>query len=142
MKSIMPDNIRIATTDDLPFIYDSWLKTVCHTYPNQFALDFRKYEQNNIKDLLNKSMAIILHLPDEPNIILAYLVYSTFLHNQVVLFAYTKSDIRRVGLLTRLLSFSNPDNLPIVFTVPTKNEKTMEILSKKYIFDPTILELI
>lgn len=90
---------------------------------------------------MNTSLTLIAHLQDEPDEIISYLVYSSFRGNQVIHFAYTKVDARNQGILKQLLIFSNPEHMPVILTSPTKNENIMAALTKHYIFDPTVLQL-
>lgn len=134
-------DIRLGTKQDIPFIADSWVKSIKHIYPNQYALDFTSHYHDHVAKLMNTSLTLIAHLQDEPDEIISYLVYSSFRGNQVIHFAYTKVDARNQGILKQLLIFSNPEHMPVILTSPTKNENIMAALTKHYIFDPTVLQL-
>ena len=137
----MLTEIRLGRLDDLPFVKDSWLKAEKHTFPNQYALDFSKHFQEHMQSIIDQSVILVANLPDDANEILSYIIYSSFRLNEVVHFAYTKTDARRQGLLNHLLEFSNPSHLPIVFTHAAKNENVMKSLCKRYIFDPSMLKV-
>ena len=134
--------IRLSTIKDLPFIISSWTQTIKHIYPNQYALDFSETYHTYLSNLINKSTTIVSHLAEDNNEIISYLVYTSFQGRQVVHFAYTKVGARQLGELSELLRYSNPMQLPIIFTHPAKNETIMKHFCSKTIFDPTILPLI
>lgn len=133
--------LRLGTKDDLPFIVSSWTQMTKHTYPNMFALDYNKHFGERIARLVNKSSVVVAHLDGEPNEIVGYIVYTTFIKSCVVHYTYVKLDARGQGISNTLLAFANPIVLPVVFTHPPKNENLMNKLCTKYIYDPYVLEL-
>jgi hypothetical protein len=134
--------IRMGGQRDLNFVLSSWTSAIKAVYPNQYALDFSHHYHQYLSHLLAKSTIVVMCLADDPNEIISYLVYTAFRHNQIIHYAYTKLDARRQGYVKQLMEFSNPLNYPVVFTHPAKRPKTMEQLSKRYIYDPTVLQLL
>lgn len=134
-------DIRLSNKDDLPFIISSWTICMKHVYPNQYALDFTQQYHEYLVGLIARSTIVVACLSDDASQIISYLVYSSFGHNQVVHYAYTKLDARRQGYVKELMRFSNPLGFPVVFTHPAKNANIMDHLSKHYIFDPTMVNL-
>lgn len=134
-------SIRLSTNDDLSFIHNSWLRTAKQTYPNQYALDFSKYYSLYMQALLKNSITAVIHLSDDPNELIGYLVYGSFRHMQIIHMAYVKGDARKQGALKQLLQFSNPQQSPIVFTTAAHDPKLMEKLSARYIYDPNIISV-
>lgn len=138
MESKLDYDIRLGTTDDLPFILSSWTGMIGKLYPNQYALDFKDKYKSYLHSLLPTCLTIVAHLSGEPNEILGYLVYSSFRQQLVVHYTYVKLDARRQGIANAMLQFANPINTSIIFTHPANNEKVMQHFSKSYIFDPSI----
>jgi hypothetical protein len=141
-NELVPFEIRLATTDDIHFITNSWLLSTKHQYPNQYALDFAKHYTEYLSKLTSRSISLVAHLQEEPSEILSYLVYTSFRKNMVVHFAYSKVDARNQGIVRNLLQFANPEKLPIVFTHPAKNENLMQHFARKWIFDPSVIQLL
>lgn len=138
----LPFEIRLATVDDLPFIKDSWLLAIKYIYPNQYELDFADNFQPHMQKIIQGSVIVVAHLAEEPNEILSYLIYTSFRHQQIIHYGYTKVDARRQGLLNHLICFTNPHKLPIVFTHPAKNQNVMAVFCRKYIYSPSAQELL
>jgi uroporphyrinogen-III decarboxylase len=130
--------IRLATTDDLHFIVDSWARSLRHTYPNQYAIDFYPRTLNELSELIKECTVVIAHEATDHNEIISWMVYTTFKTNIVVHFAYTKDGARKQGKIKDLLNFANLLNSSVVFTRPAKNENIMKVLASKYIYDPTL----
>ena len=135
-------SIRIGTKQDLSFILDSWSKISKHIYPNQYISSFQEDYNVYLKHLISNSMIIISHLYNEPDVIVSYLVYFVSLDRLFIHFAYTKLSARNEGQVSKLIQFANPSSLPIVFTHPPKNENLMKSLCKKYVFNPTVLQVL
>lgn len=138
-------DIRIGTTDDMPFVADSWCKAMRHQYPNQYAFDFSSNYHDHIYQLLDRSILITAHLQGDTKEILGYLVYKAWgspERKQIIHFAYTKADARQQGIMNKLIEWSNPEHYPIIFTHSAKNETIMRHLAKKYIYDPSILNIL
>lgn len=142
MIEVPPYEIRLSTIDDIHFIINSWTLSMKHIYPHQYELDFNIHYNNYLTKLISNSACLIAHPIGDSNEILSYLVYSSFKQNLVAHFAYTKVDARNQGLLRSLLRFANPyGTFATIFTHPTKNEHIMDHFSKKWIFDPSIINL-
>lgn len=139
---IVSTDIRLGTTNDLPFIISSWTRSIRYIYPNQFIDNFADTYQPYLHHLISNSMVVVAHEASDINEIISYLVYTSFLGKQVVHFAFTKDGARQQGKLNQLLAFSNPEKQLVLFTHPAKNELMMRHLVKKYVFDPQLLKLI
>lgn len=135
-------SIRLASTNDLHFIKDSWTKTIKHIYPNQYVLDFSNKFNAKLDAAIPQSVILVAALDTDQNNIVSYLVYTIFHEAIIILFAYTLLDERRQGFINHLLSVANPNNNRVVLTSPTKNENILKHLHEKYIFDPSILQLV
>ena len=134
--------IRIGTTDDIPFIVDSWARTIANIYPNRYIIDFQPKFRSYLKTLIDKSTIIVAVDTLDDNEIISYLVYTSFDRKLVIHFAYTKDDARNTGKLNSLISFANITNAPIIFTHPAKNENRMIHFVSKYIYNPYIIGML
>ena len=135
--------IRMAELSDYPLILNSWVSQLRNIFPNNHALDYRSKQSDKIKSILSKSITLIANVEGIPDQICSFLTYSSFMHkNLVIHYAYTKYDGRQQGHVSKLIHFACPERLPIIFTHPASNANTMKYLCSKYIFDPSILEII
>ena len=131
--------IRLGQTDDLPFIKDSWTRSMASTYPNQYIIDFHAKFHRQIDVALTTSTILVSALDSDSTAIVCYLVYTSFEGQLVVLYAYTRAEQRRQGFVNQLLQFANPNSTPTIFCFPAKNANAMSHLAHKYIFDPYLL---
>jgi len=138
----MQTEMRLGTINDVAFVKDSWRRSVQHTYPNQYVLDFAKHFQAHMQVLIDKSVIMVCNLPGDEDEIMSYLIYTSFAKNMVIHFAYTKDGARKQGLVRQLIDMSNVQRFPIIFTHPAKNETIMKHFASKYIYDPSIIAII
>lgn len=141
MLQLQDLTIRLGEVGDLAFIQDAWAKSLSKTYPNQYQFDFLSRCHQQIKYLIDKSVIVCQVLDDSPEDIVSFLVYTSFRQQMVVLYAYTRQEERRQGFLNELLAFANPEQHPLIFISPCKNENVMRYFASKYVFDPTILRV-
>jgi hypothetical protein len=135
-------SIRLGEQTDLPFVVDSWAKSLKHTYPNSYILDAYPKFRAQAEALLPKAVLALQVLDDSPDDIVSWLAYTSFQQQLVVLYAYTRKDDRRQGFLNQLLAFANPEGHRVIFTFPCINENIMDHFGSKYIYDPYLLGLI
>lgn len=139
----LPITIRIGMISDNEFILDSWIKIARHTYPYKYEFDFSKTFVPHVWKILDNSSILVAHLESDSDEIISYLIYTRFKNNLVVHFSYTKVDARNQNIMTRLIDFANLEHhSPVIFTHPPKNENIMIKLCKKYIYDPSIMEML
>lgn len=100
-------SLRQATSDDLPFVYNSWLKAYKHS--SRFAQRitnevFFKYHHQVIDRILARGAKVLIATPEnDEHTILGYIVYEPY--NALVLhFCYVKMPFRRFGVAHKLLS--------------------------------------
>jgi len=134
--------LRLSNEFDIPFIYDSWCRSQHEIYPNKYMDEYSAHYHEHIRRLLDDSIVAIACLDDDPDEIISYIAYTSFRDNFILHYAYTKVDARRQGNINKLINYSNILHAPLIFTHPPKNEKIMERIIKRYIFDPSIMELI
>lgn len=98
--------IRHATEGDVPFIFNSWLKTL-RKAPAKFKIEnpiFFESEHLKIEGLLTKSSVVIACSIDDPTQIFSYMCYEEVDGVLVVHMAYTKEPYRKLGMLNALLT--------------------------------------
>lgn len=101
--------IRPASALDIPFIYSSWLKSFKHDSAlgksMRSSVYFEQY-RSVIDLLLEDSQTFVAHLPDEPNVIIGYIVFESYEMNPTaaIHYAFVKESFRRMGILTSLLN--------------------------------------
>ena len=113
--------IRLLQPDDLPFVFNSWLKSFRSSTFAQ-AIDDKVYfsqQHKLIEHLLTKSVTLIATPKGAPTTILAYLVFEP--DSKVIHYAFTKFHFRRVGLGRELLNKAHLDLNECRFTHLTKN---------------------
>ena len=89
--------IRDMQEEDKPFIYSTWLRGLYYGSPAFEDMDrasfFANYH-NIVGALLSKSIIKVAHLPESPDVILGYVVYSGHsLH-----WIFVKKAFRKMGI--------------------------------------------
>lgn len=97
--------IRDASEADVPFIFNSWLKSyrnasLCRSITNPVYFTF---QHQLIEELLKHSFVKVVHTASDPNQLLAYLVYSEVEGIKIVHYAYVKHAFRNMGICSMLL---------------------------------------
>lgn len=97
--------IRQGTADDLGFVFKTWLKG--YRYGSSIGRSgmrnavFYREHHRAIEAILQRpgAQTIISHLPDEPNIILGFLVYEP----GTIHWCHVKENFRRQGIARQLV---------------------------------------
>ena len=144
----LPLQYRLSKEIDLPFIMSSWLKSARNNHTNEFIPNevyYAEYKQI-VANTLKNSQVFIAHLDDEPDTIIAYMVYQYINHGKEVAihWAYTKGDgdlYRRKGIqsaILKLITGAFIETPPIIFTAFPRKEEMFKHLKREYtvIFDP------
>lgn len=112
-------NIRMATGDDLPFIYATWLESY------RYDSNFGKSHRNNIffEDyrkvvdlLLQESDVFVACDQDDPHVIYGYLAREGC---QTLHYAFTKGPFRRWGIASALYEHAFGTTRPVFYTHKT-----------------------
>jgi len=98
-------DLRSSHADDIAFIIASWLRSYKHK--SSFAKRiqhniFYKWHEQVIKRILDRSAVLVAHMKDEPEIILAYIVFEP----NTIHYIYTKDEWRMMGIAKALLDQS------------------------------------
>lgn len=111
-----PWRIRPASALDIPFIYSSWLKSFKHDSAlgksMRSSIYFEQYREV-IDQILEDSQTFVAHLPDEPNVIIGYIVFESYasIPTATIHYAFVKESFRRIGVFTsllKLIDYSKP----------------------------------
>jgi hypothetical protein len=99
--------IRNAVTDDLPFIFATWLRSYRHS--SQFAKKisndvYFKYHHAAIERIISRGGIIkIANIVGDPNVILGYAcLEAQGGTDMVVHYVYVKKNFRKMGIASRL----------------------------------------
>jgi len=115
----LPIQYRLRKESDDNLIFACWLssqKYACQPTPNSL---YQHDQEQKIRYLLNHSNTMVAYLdpvPNEPETLLAYLIYQYKDDHLLIHHAFTKSPFRLQGIQTNILSLINQINLPIIIT--------------------------
>ncbi len=97
----LPYNIREAIPSDIPFIYNSWLKSFRFGNLDSRTMRTSVFYENYrevVDNILEQSQVVVACLPDEPSVILGYMVF----HKSIIHYMFVKESFRRLGIATTL----------------------------------------
>jgi hypothetical protein len=134
-------SVRLAAPEDSGFIYNSWITSAQRTYPNMYAQDFCNAERARVQRIMNESVSCVAHLEEELNELLGFVVYGRWRSMFVLHRAHVKPEARRHGVLTSMLEFANWQKLPVVLTSPAQDERVMQALTRRFLYDQAVLPL-
>lgn len=128
----LPISFRKANEYDVPFIFNSWLKSYrnSHLGSKINSTIFNTEHHKIIEKLLKHSQTIIAHPSDDSSQIMGYICASYIESNLVIHYIYIKHNFRSLGIGKMLLAaFHNNKDMPILYTHHTK---PMDILQYKF----------
>lgn len=129
---------RSATPNDIPFIYSSWLKSYKHD--SLFGKSIRSSTFfNNYKEvldnLLSNSDILICYFPEDKNVILGYMVYSS----NILHYSFVKQAFRRYGIARSMYNHLFKDDLKIIYTHFTQYLNSFIDKFTNFEYNPMIL---
>lgn len=119
---------RVCTPQDLPLIWNSWLKSYRANNEMAKAVGADTYYRQHrvlIGELCNRSAILIACDPEYPDQIYGYAVYEVYNGPVLVMhYVYVKKTYRRFGIATELvhkarLSVHHPEGMPVGATHAT-----------------------
>lgn len=151
--------IRFGTPDDVPFIYNSWLKSHRDVFRSEnmdgsaFSAkdiemrrqmkerhDQTKFMKNvsyfssykkHVTNLLSRAQVLLAVDSEKPDLIYAYLVFERVGKSATVVhYAYTKHVYRKLGLIKRLVLESGLGSMPSPIFLTVHNLAVSEIRAK------------
>ncbi len=107
--------VRALGAEDLPFVYATWLKQVVKNCVGfEHLSDARLYHKQMqvVKSILSRAATLVAHLPDDPHVILGYLVLekSRRVARPIIHWIYVKSPWRENGIAAQLLGELSPND--------------------------------
>ena len=138
----LPIAFRPATTDDVGYIFQTWLFEYHKTHPfNMIPTPIYKDVQAKvIYSLLAKTPTVVCCLDDDPNQIVGYLVAAPHDDSNILIhYGCVKAIYRRMGIMKELLKQYNSENKNLICT---HYFQLFKQLKDKYhlVYDPTILQ--
>jgi len=104
-----PVSFRFARPDDIPFIYSSWLRSFKHSSALGKSMRSSVFFEN-YREIIDHILAsqhshvAIACLPDDPNVILGYLVYEIVSTREYIFhYCFVKESFRRLGIASALI---------------------------------------
>ena len=140
-SKLIPIVIRLATADDLRFVYHSWIRSfgasnIKHDLGLSEWLICRSYEKIIGKRLSDMSV-LVAASPEDDTQILGYVVYEVRNHAPSVHFCYVKDFIRKEGIGGRLITKALNGSMSGYYSYPIKNQVSKHLVSKfKLSFNP------
>jgi hypothetical protein len=100
--------IRDASEADVPFIFNSWLKSyrnssACRSVTNPVYFAF---QHRLIEDLLQHSFVKVVHAASDSNQLLGYIVYGEQEGIKIIHYVYVKHAFRNMGMCKMMLQDS------------------------------------
>jgi GNAT superfamily N-acetyltransferase len=134
----IPIHLRRAQEDDVPLIYDSWMKSF---KSSRFAqtVDPNVYypEQHSVISYLLARTQVVLAVSDEAEKqIYGYLCYDPSQGPLILHYCYVKQPYRGFGIATKLISTVLKQDQPFYYTHDTGE---MRSLLEKGCFNPFLL---
>lgn len=129
--------VRKATEADVPFIFNSWLKSfrssvTAKSISNPVYFDFH---HKTIEKILQKSDVVVLCDAADPSQVFGYLVHQDIDGVRVLHYAYIKFAFRGIGLCNLLLKEANISKENGGFyTHDTHN--SAKVLGPKFVYNP------
>jgi hypothetical protein len=129
--------------EDTNFILSSWLRS--YRLSSQFAhritdAIFYHYHQLIVQRILTRSKILIACLPDDPSVIIGYLVYEQYAEQPLIQYAYVKKPFRNEGVLTSLIEAAEIDlEQPAQFSHMTEASEAIARHFPKLTYNPYLI---
>jgi hypothetical protein len=143
----VPFNIRSAELDDIPFVFNSWLKSY-RDAPSVRAVPNTLYytAHHSVIEKIFASPGLVLLVAcdtTEPKQIFGYAVGERLPSGFVIHWIYCKFPFRKFaigGALEQALLATNIDNKEIYYTHCPKGSESL-LRNRKYVFNPYLLKV-
>ena len=134
--------IRSAAKADVSFIIHSWLHSfregdMVEGVPNQVY--FHNHHKV-IESILKRATVLVLCLPEDPNVILAWICVEAHENGLVIHYLYVKNEFRKNRLGSKLLAeVLTSEAPPVVFCTHRVRPMGVEFRKRGYIYNPYML---
>ena len=131
--------------EDIPFVRSSWANSFFKGVDAHKALtpkEFHSFHRKTIDRFFEKPMAtvIIVHLENEPNIIMGWIAVELLIEFLIVHYIYIKGDFQKLTLATRLIKRVNSKNQSIIITHLTdKASRILKHQKKELTYIPHLI---
>lgn len=133
-------NTRKAFRNDLPFVYNSWLKSSRKDFPDLRDDEYFVMNTAKIDKILDRAEVKIACEPEDSAFYYGYIVYEFIDDFPVLHYGYTKASYRNFGIFTTLCQQTFPrfGEVPIATTHKLKRR---EYLNEKFnmVYKPDLL---
>lgn len=104
-KNTSPATIREAVEADIPFIFNSWLKSYRGSAATKTISNavYYQFQHKLIESLLRRCTVLVLCEAGDTNQLLGYLVFETVEGIPVLHYCYIKHSFRKLSLCNKLL---------------------------------------
>ncbi len=127
--------LREATVDDKNFILNSWVKSYRKRGSEAKALKGLVYFEHHpklVQRLIERSFILVACDKNCPEVVWAFVVFEVLPGSIVFHFAYTKSPLRRRGLMRRMLLAIGRDSPPDAEPSHSHETDIGRVLAAKY----------
>jgi hypothetical protein len=136
--------LRDATPEDHPFIFDAFFRSYRDASPLRYCQKRIYYpgQKQVIQFLLDTQKTLIACFPEDPETIMAYILYGYGPDNILIIhYLYVKNDLRNKGIAIEMVETLVSDNPTIICTHITDNfdELRHAVPGAKVVFDPFYL---
>ena len=130
--------IRSATEADVPFIFNSWLKSYkgSHAVKAISAPVYFDFHHRAIEKLLQRSQVLVLCSPDDSTQVFGYLVHESVESVPVVHYAYVKYAFRGMGLCSMLLKQAGLEKQSGGFYTHETHSTLKLVNGSKFVYNP------
>lgn len=135
--------IRKATEADVPFIFNSWLKSfkgsnAVKNVPGPVYFDFH---HKAIEKLLQRSQVEVLCAPDDQSQVFGYVVHETVEGVKVLHYAYVKYAFRGMGLCSLLFKQADANKQVGGFYTHDTHSSAKLLGNSKFVYNPYLAHI-
>lgn len=143
-KKSLPLQLRSVTNEDVPFIFNSWLKSyretglLCKNVSNTIYFD---NHHKILQRIVQKAVIMVACAESDPSQIYGYMVAERVEGFLVVHYAYVKHSFRKLGIATAMLKeFGHDITKASCFTHYTKSSEKLA-LKFNLVYHPYLIML-
>ena len=135
--------LRDAASEDLNFIFNSYLKSYHDNAPVKFVAPtlYYKHQSKELEFLIRHAKCAIACFPEDGSEIISWVLYEYFADNLILHYVYTKQPSRRLGIAKDIITtLLGPRKLIIATHAPDEFTRLRKKLPVKTIYDPYFIQ--
>lgn len=141
MKTDLPIKIRLATEADVPFIFNSWLRSfrqgaMCRGVDN--SIYYSEHHKLIEKILKTAEVKLAVEAADENNI-LGYICYEKIENIFTLHYGYVKHTFRGLGLFSKLMSDTGENFKEAAIASHFSDSASKLLLKYNLVYHPYVL---